>query len=243
MEEQDKKSRASQKIFIFLLFIVCGAIVLFFANTYRNTSPEFSSEKKINAALYPEDIEPSLITNQVDYKYDSKLKMTGSSYFKRDITQALRLIWLYDKPAFKFIRKNIYEIRSANSTSFILENGIPILLISDANTYKSLTWCAGIMAHHAFHAYTSILKKHSKKSKAVPPLPGAQVEKEKIIPNPLGVNYTDLNTILAVEDKCSDFQMRVLEKIGAPKSEIRYIRNRDPKDFSISHDGAYSVNP
>jgi hypothetical protein len=243
MEEQDKKSRISQKISMFLLFIVCGAIVLFFANKYRNTSPELASEKEINDALYPENIEPSLIANQADYKYDSKLKMTGSAYFKSDITQSLRLIWLYDKPAFKFIRKNIYEIRSANSTSFILENGIPILLISDANTYKSLTWCAGIMAHHAFHAYASMLKKGSKKSKAVPPLPGAKVKREKIIPNPLGINYTDLNTILAVEDKCSDFQIRVLERIGAPKSEIRYIRNRDPKDFSISHDGAYSVNP
>ena len=244
MEEQDKKSGIPQKIFIFLLFIICGAMVFFFANKYRDTSPQLSSEQEINAALYPDDGEPSSLASQADYKYDSKLKITGSDGFKRNITESLRLIWLYDKPAFKFIRNNIFEIRSANSTDFVFENRIPVILISDANAYKSSTWCAGIMAHHAFHAYARMLKNRGKKTGVIPPLPGAKVKKaKKVYPNPLGVNYTNLNTIIAVEDKCSDFQIRVLKKIGAPKSEINYIRNRDPRDFSISHDGAYSVNP
>ena len=243
MEEQGKKNRFLQKTIMLLLFILCGAIVVFFANKYRNANPELSSEEEINEALYPEDVKPSAIASQSDYRYDSKLKITGSADFKENITQALQLIWLYDKPAFRFIRKNIYEIRNANATTFVFENGTPIIFISDANTYKSLTWCAGIMAHHAFHAYARMAKNRNKKSRKVPPLPGAQAEKEKLIPNPLGIDYTALDTIIVIEDKCSDFQVRVLEKIGAPKSEIRYIRNRNPKDFSISHDGAYSVNP
>ncbi|MEA3307177.1 MAG: hypothetical protein U9Q34_05290, partial [Elusimicrobiota bacterium] len=150
----------------------------------------------------------------------------------------------YDKSAFKFIRKNVFEIRSANSTSFVFEKGIPIVLISDKNVYNSMTWCAGIIAHHAFHAYARIVKNRSKKTKKVPPLPGEKkIKAKKVYPDPLGVDYTGLDTIIAVEKRCSDFQMRVMENIGAPKSEIRYIKNRDPRDFSISHDGAYSVNP
>ena len=153
MEEQGKKNRLSQKMLMLLLFIVCGAIVAFFTNKYRNTNSELSSAEEINTALYPEDLEPSAIATQADYRYDSKLRITGSPEFKENITQALQLIWLYDKSAFRFLRNNIYEIRNANSTTFVFENGTPIVFISDANTYKSLTWCAGIMAHHSFHAY------------------------------------------------------------------------------------------
>jgi len=243
MEEQDKK-RISQKIFMFLLFVICGAVVLFFANKYRNTNPELSSDKEINEALYAGEEEPSAIATQADYEYDSKLKMAGSVDFQENITNSLQLVWIYDKAAFKFIRDNVYEIRNANSTTFILENGIPIILMSDENAYKSLTWCAGIIAHHAFHSYARKLKNRSKKTKEIPPLPGTKVEKkEKVYPNPLGVEYTDLNTIFEIENKASDFQIRVLERIGTPKSEIKYVRNRDTRDFSISHDGAYSVNP
>ncbi|MCG2726821.1 MAG: hypothetical protein L6420_11335 [Elusimicrobia bacterium] len=244
MEEQRKNRRISQKIFILLLFLVCGAFVIFFADKYRNVSSDLSSEEEINAALYPDDEEPSAIAVKADYKYDSKLKITGSAGFERHITQSLQLIWLYDKPAFKFIRENIYEIKSANSTSFVFENGIPVILISDENAYKSLTWCAGIISHHAFHAYARILKNRNEKNKAVPPLPGKKIKKRyEFRMDFMGIDYTDLNTIIAVENKASAFQMRVLEKIGAPKSEIRYIKKRNPKDFSISHDGAYSVNP
>ena len=241
MEEQSKKRLISQKIFIFLLFIICGVGVFFFADKYRDANSELSSEKEINAALYPDDGNPSAIAARADYKYDSKLKMTGSAGFKRHITRALELIWIYDRSAFKFIRENIYEIKSANSTTFVFENGIPCVFISDRNAYKSLTWCAGIISHHAFHAYARRLKNRDKKKKTVPPLPGKKRHEFRV--NFMDMNYTDLDTVIAIENKASDFQMRVLKKIGAPKSEIRYIKNRDPKDFSISHDGAYSVNP
>lgn len=168
-----------------------------------------------------------------------RIKITGKPEFEKQVRQALNLIWIYDRQKFYFTSKRIFEIKQADSTEFRIINQTPTILISNKNAFPSATWCAGIIAHHAFHAWASSLK--NKEKKRIPPPPGTKADFE--IANPLGVKYTALDTILKVEEKASEFQIRLLRKIGAPKREIRTLLNRYPKDFSVSHDGAYSINP
>ena len=249
--KESLKSGIFRKILISVVLTLFGAAAIFLAGKYRsgggiesslNQEADFSNSEYLETQSDKDD--SSFISKMPDYKYDPTLKMSGSRGFKRQITEALRLIWLYDKSSFKFVRKYIYEIKSSNSTEFLIENGIPIIVISDKNAYKSVTWCAGIIAHHTFHAYARVVKNRGKKSKIIPPVPGTKSGKVNLDGiNPLAVDFTGLETILAIEDKASLFQMKLLKKIGAPKTEINLIKNRNPKDFSISHDGSYSVNP
>lgn len=248
--KESLKSGVFRKILISVVLTLFGAAAIFLAGKYRsgggiesfsNQETDFSNLEYLESQT--DEDESSFIVKK-HYKYDSTLKMSGSKGFKRQITEALRLIWLYDKPSFRFVRKYIYEIKSSNSTEFLIENGTPIIVISDKNAYKSVTWCAGIIAHHTFHAYARVVRNRGKKNKIIPPVPGTKSGKVSLEGiNPLAVDFTGLETILAIEDKASDFQMRLLGKIGAPKTEINLIKNRNPKDFSISHDGSYSVNP
>lgn len=174
--------------------------------------------------------------------YSSGLEIKGDENFKNQIRQALKLIWLYDRDTFFFIRKNVFEIRNENRTTFYFDEEKPVIAISSKQAYKSLTWAAGIIAHNAWHAYYELRKK---KTKAKPvPLPGKEnfFSDDKFV-NPLEREYKTLEDMFKVEEYASQFQIKIMEEIGAPKSEIKIILNRKKEDLSVSHDGNYIVNP
>jgi len=176
---------------------------------------------------------------KTEYKYTTSLQIYGSPEFKKQVSQALKLIWIYDRKKLNFIRKYVYEIREADSTDFRIINQVPTVLISDKNAFKSLTWCAGIILHQAFHAYAKYIR--NRDEKRIPPPPGEKDDFE--IANPLGIKYTGLDIMIKVEDKATKYQISLLKKIGAPKKEILRLKRRKKQDFTISHDGKYSVVP
>jgi uncharacterized lipoprotein len=72
-------------------------------------------------------------------------------------------------------------------------------------------------------------------------LPG----KEKIdrtFPDPVGVKFKKFDDLYRVEEDAFNYQLSVLEKIRAPKSELRLIKRRDLHDFSQGHDGNYFID-
>ncbi|KAF0127751.1 MAG: hypothetical protein FD189_297 [Elusimicrobia bacterium] len=172
------------------------------------------------------------------------LAIEGSVYFKRQVTRSLKLIWTYDREAFDFIRKYVYVVRSAGKTAFGMHAGVPTVFISEINTYKSDAWCAGIIAHHAWHSYYRSASNAAAKRRPAPPPPGEKAEwiAEKV-PNPLEFDITTLRDITAQEKKADEFQLRVLGAVGASRAEISLVRRRDPRDLSVSHDGSYSSKP
>jgi len=171
---------------------------------------------------------------------DSGLDIQGSFEFQNQVTQALKLIWLSDRDTFLFIKKNLYIIRNDNKTGFYRENGVPAASISSDQAFRSLTWCAGVIAHQAWHA--SVSRGVRKTAGRVPPPPGEQAEDNREI-NPMKFDYKDLNAILASEDMAFAFQLQVLRGTKAPKKEINLVLRREPRDFSAGHDGSYSLNP
>jgi hypothetical protein len=171
---------------------------------------------------------------------DAALEVKGDDNFKSQVTHSLKLIWLSDREDFLFIKKYLSVIRNEDKTEFYLDNGRPVAALSKAQANRSLTWCAGLIAHQAFHSYIKFNSK--KKQKVRPPLPGEKDEREFLV-NPAAFDYTSLNSILNMEARACSFQMEVLRKIGAPRREINALVKRAPRDFSVSHDGNYSIKP
>jgi hypothetical protein len=174
----------------------------------------------------------------------SGLAIEGSPRFNRQVTRSLKLVWLYDRDAFDFIRKYVYVVRSADKTAFGAHAGLPTVFVSDANAYRSDAWCAGIIAHHAWHSYYRAASRPPERRRRIPPPPGGTAEwAGSKTPNPLEFDVTTLRDITSQEAKADEFQLRVLAAVGASRAEISRVRRRDPRDLSVSHDGSYSSKP
>ncbi|MEF3280554.1 MAG: hypothetical protein K6357_06270 [Elusimicrobiota bacterium] len=179
-------------------------------------------------------------SNFTDKTYSSALIISGEEDFKSKIKDSLRLLWLYDKEnSFTMIRRYIFEIRQSNRTGFIFDGEKPVIEISqDKYLNSSLTFLASILAHQGWHGYYLITKKQKDK-KDIPP-PG----KNKIdmrFANPFGKEFKKFDDLYNIEAAAFEYQLSVLKKINAPKSEIRLIEKRDLKDFTLSHDGNYLI--
>lgn len=175
--------------------------------------------------------------------YDPKagLEIQGPPAFKSQVTSALKLIWMADRENFLFIRRSLHVVRNETQTGFYMDNGRPVAAVSTDHAFRSLTWCAGVIAHQAWHAAYA-LNKARKKNRAAPPPPGEpgtlQVEA-----NPMRFDYSGMDAILYVEDKASSFQLDILKKVGAPARETGPVFRRAPRDFHLAHDGNYAINP
>jgi hypothetical protein len=218
----------------FLPLIFITAAVFYYVREQKN---EDKTPKK--NVIFKLNENPKEKIETEDYEYKASLEIKGDDKFKEQIKQSLKLIWLSDKDSFSFIKKYIFEIRQENKTCFYIDSdNKPVIGISDDMAYKSLTWTAGIIAHNSWHGYKEIAKKEKKEDKI--PLPG---EKKEMIPfqNLVSPPPQSFDEFLNSEKEAYDFQLEILEKIGAPKNEIKKIKNRDPKDFSLSHDGSCLV--
>ena len=174
--------------------------------------------------------------------YDPRagIDIQGPPEFKSQVTHALKLVWMSDRETFLFLKKQLHVIRNENKTDFYMEGGRPVAAISHDHAFRSLTWCAGIIAHQAWHSWYTMAR--NKKTRALPPLPGEKDERVLNV-NPARLDYKGLDAILYMEDKASAFQLEVLGKVGAPKKETNPVFRRAPRDFTNSHDGNYALKP
>ncbi len=251
MEETEHKSFfRTHKVLAFLPLLVMGAGVWFYvarqvAPDSTETSQAVPATAKTEAAVPVPAAVPGLegvAAARLPEAYDPKqgLDIQGSPEFQSQVTHALKLVWLADRDTFLFIKNNLPVIRNEDKTGFYLENGRPVAGISNYHAFRSLTWCAGVLAHQAWHAWYVAGQK--KRARTAPPLPG---EKDERMPeaNPAKLDYKGMDAILYTENKAFDFQLQVLRKIGAPRSETEPILRRAPRDFTAAHDGSYTLNP
>lgn len=192
--------------------------------------PELSPVSTSPAVLYPPgtSVAPPV------------LDMRGSEEFKAQVTGALKLIWETDRDDFLFIKNNLSVIRSEDTTGFRFEEGRPVASISNDHAFRSMTWCAGIIVHQAWHSWYETQNK--KKARPAPPLPGQKQQRVYDF-NPMLFERKDLDALLDMENRASLFQLQVLKKIGAPRAETNLVLRRAPRDFSTAHDGTYSLKP
>lgn len=168
------------------------------------------------------------------------LEIKGSPEFVSQVTQALKLVWTADRDTFLFLKNSLYIIGNEDKTDFYLDAGRPVAAISNDHAFRSHTWCAGIIAHQAWHAWYTL--KGAKKGRKAPPQPGQKPELN-IDMNPMKFEYKDLDSILDMENRASAFQLDVLKKIRAPAAERNLVFRRDSRDFTTGHDGNYALKP
>lgn len=178
--------------------------------------------------------------------YDPKapgLDIQGSPAFKDQVTQALKLIWTADRDTFLVVRNNLQVIRNDSQTGFYTEEGRSVAALSNSHAFRSLTWCAGVIGHQAWHASYTAAKRRRNARRAGPPPPPGESRELVVDANPLKGDFSNMAAILYVEDKAAAFQLEVLRKVGAPKRETDPVFRRAPRDFHLAHDGNYAIKP
>lgn len=247
-EKEPGTSNYARKLLAFLSLLLMGAGVWYFiygrtvgSITYPEAAPEIAAFKQSSPAPAPAlTAVPAAVRLPEAYNPKLGIDIQGPPEFVSQVTHALKLIWMADRETFLFLKKNISVIRNETQTGFYIENGLPVAALSKAQAFRSLTWCAGILAHQGWHAWYTMTK--NRKSRPAPPLPGDKDEREMDI-NPARFDYKGLNAILYIEDRASAFQLTVLKKVGAPYRETNPVARRGPRDFQYAHDGNYALNP
>jgi hypothetical protein len=253
MEQTEHKSFfRTHKVLAFLPLLLMGAVVFLYVQKRMVPQEKSSAGGAPGAGLdqfsarassaaqaglpaspppLPEVYDPSL-----------SLDIQGSPEFKTQVTHALKLIWMSDRDTFLSIKKNLSVIRNEDKTGFYFDGaGRPVAAISNDHAFRSLTWCAGVIAHQASHASDKMASRR-KPRRSAPPLPGERAA-ERPAASPLQLDYKGMDAILEAEDRAFTFQLEVLRAVGAPKAEVNLVLKRAPRDFSAGHDGSYTLNP
>jgi hypothetical protein len=258
MPDNDHKSFFStHKVLAFVPLLLMGAGVWYYiqgrmpGNKQEASVPAGApifggAQPKPAAALKAAEVSsPGAAAARLPDVYDPKagLDIQGPPEFKSQVTHALKLVWMADRETFIFIRNNLPVIRNEMQTGFYQENGRGVAALSRDHAFRSLTWCAGVIAHQAWHAAYAQNKKKRQAGKTTPPPPPGEKSDKAVDANPMRFDYSGMAAILYVEDKASSFQFDVLKKIGAPAKETGPLFRRAPRDFHLSHDGNYAINP
>jgi hypothetical protein len=255
-EIEHKSFFRTHKVLAFLPLLLMGAGVWYFISSRTpNHGKETAAAGKIFGgpsspaapAAAPARRETTAVVSGVQAArlpeaYDPKagIDIQGPPEFKSQVTHALKIIWMADRETFLFLKKNLFVIRNEDQTGFYMDNGRPVAALSKAHAFRSLTWCAGILAHQGWHAWYTLTK--NKKSRPAPPLPGEKDERVLDV-NPARFDVKRMEDILYIEQKASAFQLDVLRKVGAPANETGPLSRRGPRDFQYSHDGNYALKP
>jgi len=223
-----------------LPLVLMGAVVWYYVSDRATQYSRREAVRAPEAAAEKPAAPPAAAVQPEAYDPGRGLDIQGSPEFKSQVTHALKLIWMADRDTFLFIRDNLGVIRNEDKTGFYRDDGRSVAAISSDQAFRSLTWCAGIIAHQSWHSWHEVNAK--KKAVLTPPPPGQSADL-KVEANPVRADYKGMDAIFNAEDKAAAFQLEVLRKVGAPGSETGLVLRRAPRDFSSAHDGNYALNP
>jgi len=241
MDEIEHKSFfRTHKVLSLLPLLALGAAVFWYISRYKTEEYAAQEPVELTFGKPAPAAQSAVIAEQEETRAFSTLDIQGPPEFKSQVTGALKLIWMADRDIFLFIRNQLYIIRNDDKTDFYLEAGQPVAAISNAHAFRSMPWCAGIIAHQAFHSYARF--RGVKKNIFTPPPPGAE-KVLKVEANPMSIKYTSLDAMLDGERQASEFQVKVMRATGASRAEVKRVAKRAPRDFTTGHDGYYSNNP
>lgn len=144
-------------------------------------------------------------------------EIKGSDRFLKHVRAAMKLIQEKTPRAYQLIQQNVAVIQQAERSGMWAHRSPPTFEMADRTTFYSVTWCAGSIAHDAFH---SKLYHDFRGAKGTP------------VPD-------DVWTGKDAELKCIAFQIQVLEKIGASIHEVEHCKKQNGEHFDLDKDGKY----
>jgi hypothetical protein len=144
------------------------------------------------------------------------VEITGSADFAAHTRSALALLEQKDAAAFHKVQTYIGIIAQGEHSGMWVWETPPRYEVGNATAFSSVTWYASTIAHDATHSelYAQYQLAH----------PGAAVPD-----NVFGG--------VEIEIFCNTYQLGVLQRIGAPQSEVDYVAALDGTHCDIDHDG------
>jgi hypothetical protein len=143
------------------------------------------------------------------------IEIEGSLKYRKQVEGCLNLLSKKAKIEYKMIKDNIGIISQNGKSGMRAWENPPRYQMSDRTAFYSLTWCAGTIAHDAYHSF--LYKKYS-------PVGGGKPPYEK---------WAGISS----EKKSIDFQLSVMGKIGASGHEINYLKSLDGTHGDVNGDG------
>ncbi|HNW43102.1 MAG TPA: hypothetical protein PKI19_01265 [Elusimicrobiales bacterium] len=240
-EKAHKSSFGAATALAFLPLLLMGAGVWYYLSRQaaRQADQQPAPAPVVSAPAPAASVPPAYLPGGAMPPQSFEIK--GPPEFVSQVTQALKLVWTADRDTFLFLKSSLSMIRNENKTDFYVDEGRPVAAISTAHAFRSHTWCAGIIAHQAWHSWYKL--KAGKKARPALPPPGQRPEAEIVNFKNRMVAFKGLDSIYDMENRASAFQLDVLKKVGAPAAERNLVFRRAPRDFATGHDGTYSLNP
>jgi hypothetical protein len=161
-----------------------------------------------------EPIKPTEIDDNQHWS-KSPPKVTGSAQLRAQVEAALEVLKNKTPEVYALIQEHVAIIAEGKTSGMWAYRNPPTFEITSTSAAYSITWCAGIIAHDAYHSklYHDYLRSKG------PPVPD------------------EIWTGAEAEKLCIQFQLSVLRKIGAPDHEIEYCRTLNGEHFDVNKSG------
>ena len=144
----------------------------------------------------------------------SAITVEGDAAYKTQVRKALTLLQQKAPQEYQLISSNIGIISQYSKSGMRAWENPPRYQMSNTTAFYSLSWCAGTIAHDAYHSYLYHINKPATKRTPYEKWAGFRAERSAI-----------------------DFQLIVMQKIRAPKHEIDYLKTQDGTHGDTNRDG------
>ncbi len=149
--------------------------------------------------------------------YD-KITIVGDAMFIDQVKRALDLIRGQAPDEYEEIVTYLKRIEWSTRSGMAAYEDPPTFYLANATAFASITWCAGSIAHDAYHS---------------------KLYHEFLVTNG-NLSVPDyIWTGKGPEMKCIEFQLIVMNKIDAPKNERDYLASQDGMHFDCDANGIY----
>jgi hypothetical protein len=185
----------NRKLGIIVAMVIVAVIggVLWLANTVPAARTE-AGEPQSAVPVAPAVGEPEIV---------------GSSRFRAQVQEALRLLKGRDPDAYAIVTKYVGRIQESDRSGMWAYKTPPTYEMSERTAFYSLTWCAATIAHDSFHSKLY----HDYRAANHGPVPDA------------------VWTGKVAEGECMKHQVAVMNRIGASKLEIDHAKARISGDY------------
>ncbi len=143
------------------------------------------------------------------------LTVQGNRGYQKQVQQCLDVLKSKAPNDYDFITQYIGIIKQNSRSGMRAWLSPPQFDMSDVTAFYSVTWCAGSIAHDAYHSY--LYQKHKPVSGGHPAYDkwaGFEAERQAIA-----------------------YQIKVMEKIGAASHEITHLKSQDGTHGDVNKDG------
>jgi hypothetical protein len=146
-----------------------------------------------------------------------RVDVIGNARFKHQVGAALSLMRDKAPEAYGTVARYAPRIEQAERSGMEAYRDPPTFTMADTTAFYSVTWCAGCIAHDAYHSRMY----HEYQDNHPGPVPGEAWTGDR------------------AERLCLDYQLEVMRSIVAPQSEIAYLESVEVHYYDTNKDGTY----